>query len=106
MELLLTGRRMSAAEALHHGLINAALPADRIMQQARDWAQMIVNGAPLSVRAIKEVLRDAEKMSIAEAFQAVRRRQFPVHDAMLRSQDHTEGPRAFAEKRKPVWKGR
>ena len=62
--------------------------------------------APLSVRAIKEVLRDSEKMSVAEAFRAVRERRFPIHAAMLHSVDHTEGPRAFAEKRKPVWKGR
>jgi crotonobetainyl-CoA hydratase len=105
LELLLLGRRMPAAEALHHGLINAVVPADQMMRQARDWASMIVDGAPLSVRAIKEVLRDSEKMSVAEAFRAIRARRFPVHDAMLRSEDHTEGPRAFAEKRKPVWKG-
>lgn len=106
LELLLLGRRMPAAEALHHGLINAVLPAAQVMDQARSWAQAIVDGAPLSVRAIKEVLRDSEKMSVAEAFQAIRARRFPVHAAMLRSEDHAEGPRAFAEKRKPVWKGR
>ncbi len=106
LELLLLGRRMPASEALHHGLINAVVPADRLMDQARDWARMIVDGAPLSVRAIKEVLRDSEKMSVAEAFRAVRERRFPIHAAMLRSEDHIEGPRAFAEKRKPVWKGR
>lgn len=106
LELLLLGRRMPAAEALHHGLINAVVPADQVMARARDWARMIVDGAPLSVRAIKEVLRDSEKMSIAETFQAIRERRFPVHAAMLRSEDHAEGPRAFAEKRKPNWKGR
>ncbi len=106
LELLLLGRRMPAAEALHHGLINAVAPAGQVMERARDWARMIVDGAPLSVRAIKEVLRDSEKMSVAEAFQAIRERRFPVHAAMLRSEDHAEGPRAFAEKRKPNWKGR
>jgi crotonobetainyl-CoA hydratase len=75
------------------------------MRQARDWARTIADGAPLSVRAIKEVLRDSEKLSVAEAFKAVRERRFPTHAAMLRSEDYVEGPRAFAEKRKPVWKG-
>jgi crotonobetainyl-CoA hydratase len=106
LELLLLGRRMPASEALHHGLINAVVLSGGLMDQARDWAQRIVDGAPLSVRAIKEILRDSEKMSVAEAFRAVRARRFPVHDAMLRSEDHAEGPRAFAEKRNPVWKGR
>ena len=106
LELLLLGRRMPAPEALHHGLINAVVPANQVMGQARTWARMIVDGAPLSVRAIKEVLRGSENMSVAEAFQAIRERRFPTHAAMLRSEDHLEGPRAFAEKRKPVWKDR
>lgn len=106
LELLLLGRRMPAAEALHHGLINAVVPADQVMATARAWARTIAEGAPLSVRAVKEVVREAETMSVAEAFRAVRERRFPTHAAMLRSEDHVEGPRAFAEKRAPVWKGR
>jgi crotonobetainyl-CoA hydratase len=106
LELLLLGRRMPASEALHHGLINAVVPADQVMATARGWARTIVEGAPLSVRAIKEVVRESETMSVAEAFRAVRERRFPTHAAMLRSEDHEEGPRAFAEKRAPVWNGR
>jgi len=106
LELLLTGRRMPASEALHYGLINAVVPAGELMAKARAYAQTIVEGAPLSVRAIKEVLQGSETMSVAEAFRATKQRRFPVHAQMLDSEDHLEGPRAFAEKRKPAWKGR
>jgi crotonobetainyl-CoA hydratase len=106
LELLLLGRRMPAAEALHYGLVNAVVPPHQVMPQAREWARMIMEGAPLSVRAVKEVIRESEVMSVAEAFRAIRERRFPTHTAMLRSEDHREGPRAFAEKRAPVWKGR
>ena len=58
------------------------------------------------MRAIKEVVRESETMSVAQAFRAIRERQFPTHAAMLRSEDHEEGPRAFAEKRAPVWLAR
>lgn len=106
LELLLTGRRMPASEALHYGLINAVVPADKVMAEARRYAELIAEGAPLSVMAIKEVLRNSEMMSVAEAFRATKEKRFPVHRQMLASEDHEEGPRAFAEKRKPVWKGR
>jgi len=106
MELLLTGRRMSAHEAAHHGLVNAVVPADRLLDEARAMAQTIVDGAPLSVRAIKELVRGLEGLSVEDAFAAVKDGRFPTYESMLVSEDHREGPRAFAEKRKPVWKGR
>ena len=106
MELLLTGRRMSATEAAHHGLVNAVVPLEGLMEKARELARTIAAGAPLSVRATKELVRGTETMSIEEAMTAIRTRAFPIYAAMLASEDHIEGPRAFAEKRKPVWKGR
>jgi len=106
MELLLTGRRMEAREAAHYGLVNAVVPADRLMDEARSMARIIVDGAPLSVRSIKEVVRGLEGLSVEEAFAAVKDGRFSTYEAMLVSEDHEEGPRAFAEKRKPVWKGR
>ncbi len=106
LEILLTGRRMTAAEALHHGLINAVVPLAELMAEARRYAQLIAEGAPLSVMAIKEVIRNSETMSVAEAFRATKEKRFPIHRQMLTSEDHEEGPKAFAEKRKPVWKGR
>jgi len=106
LDLLLTGRRMPASEALHFGLINAVVPLAGLMEKARAYAQLIVEGAPLSVMAIKEVIRNSETMSVAEAFRATKEKRFPIHRQMLTSEDHEEGPRAFAEKRKPNWKGR
>ena len=106
MELLLTGRRMSATEAVHHGLVNAVTPKNRAMDRARELARVIAAGAPLSVRATKELVRGTEMMSIEEAMRAIHARAFPIYAAMLKSEDRAEGPRAFAEKRKPVWKGR
>lgn len=106
MELLLTGRRMAAAEAAHHGLVNAVTPRNKPMDKARELARTIAAGAPLSVRATKELVRRTEAMSVEDAIKAIHARVFPIYAAMLTSEDHEEGPRAFAEKRKPIWKGR
>ena len=76
------------------------------MHRARELARVIAAGAPLSVRATKELVRRTEMMSIEEAMKAIHARAFPIYAAMLTSEDRQEGPRAFAEKRKPMWKGR
>jgi len=106
MDMLLTGRRMGAAEALHHGLVNYVVPADELMSRARLLARGIAEGAPLSVRAIKEMVRAMETLSVEQAMEATRARRFPTYSRVLKSEDHREGPRAFAEKRKPIWRGR
>lgn len=105
-ELLLTGRKMGAEEAAHYGMVNAVVPMTDLMTKARDLAREIASGAPLSVMAIKEVVREMATMSVKEAFDAINNREFPLHKAMLTSEDHEEGPKAFAEKRPPVWKGK
>jgi crotonobetainyl-CoA hydratase len=106
MELFLTGRRMPVQEAARYGLVNAVVPLAQLMDTARAMAQKIVDGAPLSVRAFKQVIRGIEGMSVQEAYQEMRAGAFPTYTKMLSSEDAREGPRAFAEKRKPVWKGR
>lgn len=106
MDLLLTGRRMPASEAAHYGLVNYVVPGDRLMERAREIAQVVADGAPLSVRAIKEMVRGMEGMTVEQAMRATRAKAFPVYARLLTSEDHLEGPRAFAEKRKPDWKGR
>jgi crotonobetainyl-CoA hydratase len=106
MELLLTGRRMDAAEAHKWGLVNKVVPRAALMDTARAMAREIAQGAPLTLQATKEVVRGVDGMSVREAYRMIKEKRFPVHARMLVSEDHIEGPRAFAEKRKPVWKGR
>jgi crotonobetainyl-CoA hydratase len=106
MELFLTGRRMPVAEAARYGLVNAVVPLAQLMDRARAMARSIVEGAPLSVRAFKQVVRGIEGMSVPEAYRAMRAGTFPAYTAMLKSEDAREGPRAFSEKRRPVWLGR
>lgn len=106
MDLLLTGRRMGAAEALHHGLVNRVVERD-VVAAALEVARVVAAGAPLSVQATKQVVRGLSGLSDAEAMRALRQeRRFPAYVAMLASEDFVEGPRAFSENRDPVWKGR
>jgi crotonobetainyl-CoA hydratase len=106
MEMLLTGRRLDAPEAVHFGFVNAAVPSNQLMEHAFGIADKLAAAAPLAVQAIKEVVRGIESMTVQNAFQTIRRRAFPTYAQMLTSEDSKEGPRAFAEKRKPVFKGR
>lgn len=104
-ELLLTGRRMSAAEALTWGLVNQVVPADGLMQAALTLAQQITQAAPLALAAVKEVLRATEAQTIGDAYRTLRNGALPQYQAMLTSNDAQEGPLAFAEKRPPKWSG-
>jgi crotonobetainyl-CoA hydratase len=103
MGIILTGRRVPAQEALGLGIVNEVVPHGELMKAARRWADQILECAPLSVRASKEcVHRGLERASLREAIGARYERVLE----MLRSEDFKEGPRAFAEKRAPRWKGR
>jgi crotonobetainyl-CoA hydratase len=106
MDLLLTGRWMEAAEAHRWGLVNEVLPAERLMQRAREIARELAAGPPLVFAAIKEVARAAEAEDFRSVMNRIARRQFPTVDILYGSEDQKEGARAFAEKREPVWRGR
>jgi len=106
LELLLTGRHMPAEEMQRWGLVNEVAPVGEVMARSLRLADTIAAGAPLSVKAIKEVVRGCETLSDRESFAAVRAGRFPTHVRMLASEDHAEGPRAFVEKRPPRWRGR
>lgn len=105
-EMLLTGRNMSMQEASRFGLVNHVERREDVKYKAWELAKQIVKGAPLSVRAIKEVTRGIEGFDTEQAFAAVRSQRFPTYAAMLKSEDHKEGPQAFVERRPPRWKGR
>jgi crotonobetainyl-CoA hydratase len=104
VEYLLTGRRMSAAEAARWGLVNQVVRADGLMQAAFDLAHSICASAPLAVAAALEILRETEGTAVFEGFH-VMRGDLPAYQRMLESDDAREGVRAFAERRRPRWAG-
>ncbi len=105
-ELLLTGRRMTADEATRWGLANRVVPAASLMDSALELAGEITAGAPLAIAAIQEVLAATAALDVREAFTRMRSGDLTAYAAMLGSEDAVEGPRAFAEKRPPEWRGR
>ena len=106
MELLLTGRWMDAIEAHHWGLVNETLPKDQLIVRANELADTLADGPPLVYAAIKEVLRESEGLAFQRALDQITGRKIPSIDRLYSSDDQLEGARAFAEKRKPLWRGR
>ncbi len=101
-EILLTGRHVTAQEALDFGLVGRVVPSGQALAEASRIAAQICDNAPLSIRALMRVLREIDE-SYSEADALVKELEYggPV----FASKDAREGPRAFAEKRKPVYTG-
>lgn len=102
MGYLLTGRQISAAAALHFGLVNEVVPAENLDSCIAKWTDDLIGSAPLSVRAIKESVLRSIDMPLEHAFAT----RFPWEERRIHSLDAVEGPRAFTEKRVPRWLGR
>ena len=101
--MILTGRHVSAEEGRELGFVNSVVPHDTLMDEARDWARQICECAPLSIRASKDVVyRSLDTASLEDSM----RTHYDSVTAMRDSEDFIEGPKAFAEKRGPNWKGR
>ncbi len=102
MDLILTGRNLSAREAETMGLISRVVPADETLSAALDLARTIASKPPVAVLAAKEAVRLAEELPLSAGLRHERRAFF----ALFASQDQGEGMSAFVEKRRPEWKGR
>ena len=101
-DLLLTGRHITAAEALSIGLIGHVVPDGQALDRALEIAAAIAANGPIAVRAILQVIRDTEGKPENEAFAL----EAKAGMAVFASEDAKEGPRAFAEKRRPQFKDR
>jgi (E)-benzylidenesuccinyl-CoA hydratase len=99
--MMLTGDRIDAAEALRIGLVSKVVAPDELMEVAGSIAQRIVANAPLSVRAVKKLVRDGLEMPLTNAIQAEQYVLGLIRD----THDRIEGRRAFQEKRKPAFNG-
>jgi enoyl-CoA hydratase len=102
MEIILTGKPITAQRAYEIGLVNRIAEPAALMDAAIELAKEVLEGAPLSVKAGRETVMLATEMGRSAALQAAR----AAHEYTYCSEDAKEGPKAFAEKRKPVWKNR
>jgi enoyl-CoA hydratase len=102
MEIFTTGTLMPAQRLYEVGWINKVVPLDQLMDTAWEYAEILATNAPLSVRAAKvmfsKVVEEITEKGLAMAKE--------IYEPVYASEDAVEGPRAFAEKRKPQWKGR
>jgi enoyl-CoA hydratase len=101
-DLLLTGRHITAPEALSFGLIGRVVPDGSALDTALEIAGLIAANGPIAVRAILRVIRETEGLAENDAFKI----ETPIGMAVFTSEDAKEGPRAFAEKRKPHFNDR
>jgi len=101
MDILFTRKRMSAQEGVQLGFVKEVVPFNQLIEEAEKIATLIMEGSPLAIRTIKQMAIDGLQMTLKEALFA----NFPLFTKFLQSHDFIEGPKAFAEKRKPVWKG-
>jgi enoyl-CoA hydratase/carnithine racemase len=101
-EMLLTGASIDADEAYRIGLVNKVVPPAELMPTAEAYAERIAQNGPLAVRAAKEAMIRGTSMTLDKGMKL----ELKLVDGLLGTEDAKEGPKAFAEKRKPVFKGK
>jgi enoyl-CoA hydratase len=101
LELVMTAQPITAQRAYDIGFLNKVVPGDQLMDEALAMAGQIVENAPLAVQYFKELAYRGLNMST----QDVSSLTYHMYDQLLTTEDSKEGPRAFAEKRKPNWQG-
>ena len=101
MEILLTGDRISAEEAVRIGFVNEIVAKEEVMPRALEFAERLAKNAPLALRAIKEAVIRTSGLPLEEAYLI----EHEISAAVMRSKDAREGPKAFIEKREPVFRG-
>ena len=106
LEMLYTGQPRSADELARWGVINRVVPRAELMDTAHALAASMCESAPLSLAAIKSVVAATSHLPLEQAYARLRDGSIPAYAQVPGSEDAQEGPRAFAEKRAPVWKGR
>jgi len=102
MEMLLTGRRVSAQQALEWGLIGSIVEDGQALDAARELAAMVARNGPIAVQAIKRSVLESEFLPEHEALA----KELEIGQPVFKTEDAREGPRAFAEKRQPNFKCR
>ena len=101
MEMILTGRMLTAREAEIHGLVTRVVPAEATVDAALELAAKIATMPPVAVRAAKAAILDAAERGLSEGLARERAAFFELFD----TQDQAEGMAAFTQKRPPVWSG-
>lgn len=101
LELMVTGRTLTPAEALALGLVEALHPAEELGDVTTGWARSVAGGAPLAVAAVKRAVRDGTALPARDGL----RLEQDLIEGLFRSADAAEGLRAFLEKRPPRWRG-
>ncbi len=104
MGMILTARHVTAREGLELGFVNEVVPQGEAVAAAERWAATICANSPMSIRASKQTIGRGLAVSLQQAI--AEQRDYPAVQAMVGSQDYIEGPKAFAEKRKPNWTGK
>jgi enoyl-CoA hydratase len=102
MEFLLCADLIPASRAFEMGLLNAIVPRDQLLDKAYGYARRITANAPLAVQATKQSVWEGLGMNLREAY----KNESKLSSMVFQTEDAKEGPRAFAEKRKPNWQGK